>query len=286
MEKLLSVGMSTYDDYDGVYFSIQALRMYHDICNTNEVEFVVIDNNPESPHGKEVKNLLENKLKGKYIPYTEKPSSFNKYKVPDYAEGKYVLIIDSHVLIEKGGIDNLLNYYKENPNCKDLVQGPLWYDDLCSISTHFDPVWRGHMYGIWATNKEAYDAGKPFEIPMQGMGLCSFEKANWVGVNPRFYGFGAEEGYISEKFRQNGGKNVCLPNLKWNHRFGRPAGVKFRLCLEDRVWNYFVGHLELFKDPDHPMIKEVYDYFKDKLPAGRIDRILSKALDKECVSWQ
>ncbi len=28
-KKKLTIGMATYDDYDGVYFSIQALRLYH-----------------------------------------------------------------------------------------------------------------------------------------------------------------------------------------------------------------------------------------------------------------
>ncbi len=37
MSKLLTIGMSVYDDFDGVYFTMQALRMYHDICKANEV---------------------------------------------------------------------------------------------------------------------------------------------------------------------------------------------------------------------------------------------------------
>lgn len=27
--KALAIGMATYDDYDGVYFSVMALRLYH-----------------------------------------------------------------------------------------------------------------------------------------------------------------------------------------------------------------------------------------------------------------
>lgn len=280
---ILSVGMSTYDDYHGVYFTIQALRMYHNICDTSDVEFIVIDNNPESPQGKQTKKFIES-IKQKYIPYTEKVSSFNKYKIPDHANGKYILIMDSHVLLEQNGIYNLLNYYKNNPNCKNLIQGPLWYDNLKNISTHFDPIWRGDMYGIWATNKVAYEKGEPFEIPMQGMGMLSFEKSAWGGINKNFLGFGAEEGYIAEKFRQWGGKNLCLPNLKWNHRFGRPEGAKFRLNLEDRVWNYFIGWLEIYEDQNHQMIKDIYNHFKEKLPKGRIDIILEKAVNKES-SW-
>lgn len=274
--KLLTIGMSTFDDFEGVFFSVQALRMYHDICNTDEVEFVILDNNPKSKEGEETKNFIQG-INQKYIEYTGNPSTFNKYKIPDYSSGKYVLIIDSHVLIEQNGINNLLNYYKQNTDCKDLIQGPLWYNDLKHISTHFEETWRGHMYGIWATDNDNYNLGLPFEIPMQGMGLLSFEKTAWGGINNNFIGFGGEEGYIAEKFKQWGGKNICLPNLKWMHRFGRPRGAPYRLTLEDRVWNYFIGWLELYDDVEHQKIKDIYNHFKNELPPNRIDSIFEKA---------
>jgi hypothetical protein len=278
-KKLLTIGMSTYDDYDGVFFSIQALRMYHQLCNTNYVEFIVLDNNPTSIYGQECKKFVNGQQNMKYIEYGEKPSSFNKYKIVDYSDGKYVLIIDCHVLIQRDGIANLITYFNNNPDCKNLVQGPLLYDDLNNVSTHFDPRWSGDMYGVWATNSELYESGdgEPFDIPMQGMGLCAFEKSAWMGINPSFRGFGGEEGYIAEKFRKNGGRNICLPSLKWNHRFGRPSGVKYPLILEDRIWNYFVGWLEITRDPEHQMIKDIYEYFKNKIPSGSIDNIFNSA---------
>lgn len=276
MSKLLSIGMSTFDDYDGVFFTIESLRLYHDLCNTNEVEFIVLDNNPSGKHSECLKGLV-NAIKGKYIPYDEKPSSFNKYKVVDHADGKYVMIVDCHVLLVPNSITYLMQYFNDNPNCKDLVQGPLLYDDLVNYSTEFFPQWRGHMYGTWHTNREAYERGKPFEIKLQGMGLCAFEKSNWPGINQHFKGFGAEEGYIAEKFRQNGGKNICIPQLKWVHRFGRPEGVKYRLILEDRIWNYFIGWLEITRDPEHEMIKSTYEHFKDLIPKGSIDNIFNQA---------
>jgi len=275
--KLLTIGMATYDDYNGVYFSVQALKMYHKICGSKDVEIVVLDNNPKSKHGEEIKSFITNWAKEKYVPYEEKSSSFNKYKIVDYAEGKYVLIIDSHVLLKQGAIDHLLEYYNKNPNCKDLVQGPLVYDDLKHYSTEFSPQWRGEMYGIWHTNEKDYEAGIPFEIKLQGMGLCSFERQNWPGISPHFKGFGAEEGYIAEKFRQNGGRNICIPQLGWVHRFGRPDGARYPLFLEDRIWNYFVGWLEITKDPEHEMIKSTYEHFKNKIPPGSIDSLLKKA---------
>jgi len=278
MSKLLTIGMATYDDFNGVYFSIQALRLYHSLCATNEVEFIVLDNNPTGKHGQGIKSLLESWVgyNSKYIPYTEKASSFNKYKIVDHATGKYVLIMDCHVLLAPNSIDVLLNYFNNNPDCKDLVQGPLWYDDLKNLSTEFKPEWRDSMYGTWHNNNEAYKLGLPFEIPLQGMGLCAFEKKNWPGISPHFKGFGAEEGYISEKFRLNGGKNICIPQLKWVHRFGRPDGVPFPLKTEDRVWNYFIGWLEITKDPNHHMVTSTYEHFKDKIP-GRIDELFTAA---------
>jgi hypothetical protein len=282
MDKLLTIGMATYDDYDGVYFTIQSLRMYHDICKSKEIEYIVLDGNPEGKHAETIKNFLKSfhHQDAIYIDNQEKTSSFDKYKIVEHASGKYILIIDCHVLIQPEGIDALLYYYLNNPECKDLIQGPLLYDDFINVSTHFDPQWRGSMYGTWSTNKEAYEKGEPFEIPMQGMGLCSFEKKYWPGINKEFKGFGGEEGYISEKFKQNGGKNICLPKLKWMHRFGRPEGTKYPLILEDRIWNYFIGWLELTKDPEHEVIKGAYEHFKDKIPAGSIDNILNLAKQK------
>ena len=44
-EKTLTIGMATYDDYDGVYFTVQALRLYHREV-ARDVAILVLDNNP------------------------------------------------------------------------------------------------------------------------------------------------------------------------------------------------------------------------------------------------
>jgi len=280
MSKLLTIGMATYDDFDGVYFTIQSLRLHHERCNTDDVEYIVLDANPEGEHGKTVKDFITGgvgKL-GKYIPYKKEiSSSFHKYDVVKYATGKYVLILDCHILLKPKAIDYLLKYYELNPNCKDLIQGPMIYDDLKNYSTQFNPTWGGDMYGQWGTNTRACELGKPFDIPMMGLGVFSCETRNWLGFNDQFKGFGGEEGYIHEKFRQNGGRTICLPQFKWMHRFGRPGGVKYPLVLEDRIWNYFLGWLELKRDPEHPMIKEIYDNFKNRIPRQNLDQIFAKA---------
>lgn len=276
-EKKLTIGMCTYDDFHGVYFSVQALRMYHNIVNTNDTEIIVVDNNPSSKHGKETKRFVESKINCRYIPMTHINSTSIKNEIFCHAEGRITICMDCHVLLVKGAIDSVLHYYSDPNNQKDLVSGPLLYDDLKSMSTHFKPVFNNHMYGVWGTDQKIHE-NKPFEIPMQGTGCFACVTEHWPSFNSRFVGFGAEEGYIHEKIRLRGGKCMCLPDFKWVHRFGRPDGVKYPLKLEDRVWNYFVGWLELYQDPGHQMIKDIYNHFKDTLPKGKIDSIFSEAL--------
>jgi glycosyltransferase involved in cell wall biosynthesis len=280
MSKLLTVGMSTYDDYDGVYFSIQALRMYHPIMTSNDVEILIIDNNPDGSHSESIKHFINHVPNGKYIPFKLKTSTAVRNEIFKNASGKYSVSMDCHVLFPCGSLESLLKYFEQNENCKNIVQGPLLYDDLKSHSTHFSPTWSSSMYGQWATDYESLDKGEPFEIPMQGLGVFACETKNWVGFNKFFKGFGGEEGYIHEKFRRFGGKAICLPQFKWVHRFARPNGVKYPLVLEDRIWNYFVGWLEITQDPNHEMIVGAYEHFKNKIPPGSIDNILEQAKQK------
>ena len=189
MNKKLTIGMATYDDFDGVYFSIQALKLYQLKGLEGQVQIIVIDNNPESKHGQEVKNFVEGWAKAKYIPFTDKKSTSVRNEVFKNASGEYTLCMDSHVMFEPNAITNLLKYYEENPNTKNLIQGPLWYDSLDSnMSSQFYPVWRANMYGIWGNNKEEMDKGEPFEIPMMGLGMFSCKTSEWQGFNKNFKG--------------------------------------------------------------------------------------------------
>lgn len=243
--KKLTIGMATYDDYDGVYFSLQALRMYHPEVQ-KKVELLVIDNHPDGPCGGPLK-ALENHLPNyRYVPAASVRGTAVRNLVFDEAEGDFVLCMDSHVFIVRRALKRLLDYFAANPDTKDLLQGPLLYDDLEQISTHFHPEWRAGMYGTWQTNEAARDPdAPPFEIPMQGLGLFACRRAAWPGFNPKFRGFGGEEGYIHEKIRRAGGRTLCLPFLRWVHRFNRPMGIPYVNTWDDRIRNYMIGFTEL-----------------------------------------
>jgi hypothetical protein len=240
----LTVGMATYRDFDGVYFTLQALRLYQDM---EGVELLVVDN-----FGCEAtRAFVEGPAGGRYIPAPQPVgTSAPRDLVFREARGEGVLCIDSHVLLAEGVLGRLKRFYREHPNCTDLLQGPLVGDDLNGLSSHCDPVWHEQMWGIWALDPRVQQQpdGEPFDIPMQGLGLFSCRRAAWPGFHPGFRGFGGEEGYIHQKFRNLGRRCLCLPWLRWVHRFGRPAGVPYPIRLKDRITNYLIGHREVGLD--------------------------------------
>ena len=270
--------MSTYDDFDGVYFSIQALRMYHRIVKQEALcEIIVIDNNPDSASGRAVADFAK-KANVKYIPFTTRTGTAVRNEIFRNASGQYTISMDCHVLFEQRAIETFLDYMHVDANQRDIVQGPLIYDNLVNFSTHFKPGWGSGMYGKWETDQESLAKGEAFDIPMQGLGVFGCKTSSWLGFNKHFRGFGGEEGYIHEKFRQAGGRSVCLPNFKWLHRFGRPLGVKYPLNMNDRIWNYYVGWLELTQDPEHQMIKDITSHFLSlNVPLTTLNKLFNEA---------
>jgi hypothetical protein len=94
----LTIGMATYHDFDGVYFTLQALRLYQDLSHT---ELLVIDN-----YGcQETQNLVQGWLKGRYIRATDVVgTAAPRELVFREARGQAVLCCDSHVLYRLAGI--------------------------------------------------------------------------------------------------------------------------------------------------------------------------------------
>jgi len=242
----LTIGMATYDDYDGVYFSLQALRLYHPEI-IEKSNFLIIDNRPDGPCAEGLKALEDTTPHYRYVPFNSySGTAASKNLVFAEANGEFVLCLDCHVFVVPGALRRLLEYFEAHPGTVDLLQGPLVHDDLATIATHFRPSWSSGMYGCWDMDERGRNPDAlPFDILMQGMGLFACRRSVWPGFNARFRGFGGEEGYIHEKFRRNGGRTLCLPFLRWMHRFRRPMGVPYINRWEDRVRNYLIGLREL-----------------------------------------
>jgi glycosyltransferase involved in cell wall biosynthesis len=266
MRPVLTIGMATYKDYDGVYFTLQSLRLHQDLRG---VELLVIDN-----FGCDAtRQFVEGWCGGRYIRYTDVIGPAGaKDRVFRAARGKAVLCIDSHVLLAPSVVARLKRYYRDHPRTCDLLQGPLLYDDLRTVASHFDPVWSGGMWGVWAIDPRAdRPRARPFAIPMQGLGLFSCRTAAWPGFNPHFRGFGGEEGYLHQKFRNRGHRCLCLPWLRWVHRF-RSDGVPYPVDWRDRIVNYLIGHREVGLDET-----PVLEHFRGLVPAEIVAAALAEA---------
>jgi len=264
---MFTVGIATYDDYSGLYFTVNSLKLYHPLVS----EVIIIDNNPGSEHGKCNEKILScssETFKIKYIKYTDKKTSFCKGEAFKYASNEYVVICDSHVLFLPDSFERLREYYLNYHKPFDFIQGPLVYDDNKTISTHLNKEWGSNFYGKWQTNKTDKEW---FEIPAQGMGVFSCKKNEWLGFNKHFTGFGGEEHYIHEKYRQNGGRCICVNHFRWIHRFSRPEGIPFPNNLEDRFRNYIIGRLELNLKYDDVILA-----FSDNLHAFNMHKIIQE----------
>lgn len=270
----LTITMATHDDYDGVYFTIQSLRLHHAL--PEGTEFLVLDNNPDSAHGQALAHYAKQVPGLRLVPVRDRMSSFVKYDALRLAAGDVILGLDCHVLLQPGFIDALMAHWRAHPESRDMVSGPLLYNDLKATSVKMEPRWRGHDYGCWGDDPAAVRAGVPFEIPMQGMGCYSLLRAQAPQVNGGFKGFGAEEWYLAEKVRQNGGRVLCHPALGWNHRFNWPKRA-FPLRLEDKVRNYYLGWLELYGTLEHPQMAEMTAHWRTVLAEERLRGIIESA---------
>ncbi|HBH54944.1 MAG TPA: hypothetical protein DDY91_23935 [Planctomycetaceae bacterium] len=274
----ITVGMAMWRDFDGVYFTVRALEMYHPELR-GQMEILVVDNNPElqgngpnpEPHlqtetpSQRVRNLMHMLPGGRYESYTERQgTAAPRDAVFQLARGNVVICIDSHVLIETGALSRTLQWLDAHPDFDGLFQGPLLYDNG-QVSTHQNPVWGGGMLGQWALDARYTGRdGEPFPIPLQGLGLFGCRRRDWLGFNPHFREFGAEEGYLHDKYRADHRPVVCLPWLAWAHRFAATGShASYPSSMRQRIKNYLIGRAELDQDLD-----DIHSHFYGVEPHG------------------
>lgn len=270
----LTIGIAAYDEFDSLFFTVQALRIYHDL---SDCEIVVVDNNPDGPAADAIKGLIRAcKSKGRYVPYRERGSCPPRDHIFTVAESPYVLVIDSHVLLLPGSIDKLLQYYRDKPDTSDLIHGALLFGMLSpKPSTHMIPEWRSEMYGRWAKDPRGENPeGEPFQIPMHGLGLFSCRKTAWPGFTNGLVGFSGGEGAIHAKFRNRGDRVLCHPGVRWVHKFVRVQGTPFHVDREEKIKNV----IRAWDDTGIDLLPMVNHYcggvgMKDSVPLVPISRM-------------
>lgn len=237
---LLTIGMASYNNPEQVWWTVQCLRMYHDLT---DCEIVVVDNAGNDA----LKNWCNSWGKGlRYYRYTEKRGTAPaKNRVFEIAKGDFVLCMDSHVMLTPNAVSDLKKFIQWVPGLPHLFHGPMYYDDIELMIDRMNGGWATHFFGKWGENLKEISS-TPYEIPAHGMGLFGAFRQHWLKFNPEFIGFGGEEHYIHEKYRQAGHKILLLPFLRWLHRFhDQVSATTYPNVLEERLRNYEIGHDEL-----------------------------------------
>lgn len=248
-----TIGMATFNNFDETFFTIQSLRFHHAEV-IDRFEIVVVDNSPNSIDGRAIKSLIEGRVRpnGRYVPFPKPVGSCPpRGHLFDVAVGRFVCCIDSHVLLMPGALAKLVEFFDENPECDDLLHGPLVSNfGLHRLeATHMRPVWRSEMFGCWAVDERGKDPdGEPFEIPQHGLGLFAARRESWLRFHADFNGFSGGEGYLHEKYRQAGRRTLCLPGVRWSHKFSRPNGIPHNPKRTDKIRNHMIGWTSLGVD--------------------------------------
>lgn len=292
----LTVGMATYEDFDGVFFTIEAIVLYHPEV-LDDITFVVVDNHPEGSVAEHLKRLEHKVPRLRYVPFRGWRGTAVRDLIFREATSEHVVCVDSHVLLRPGALGAITRHLDDHPD--DFVHGPLLHEDGSPHSTHFVAEWGDGMYGRWSRDARPFDAEAPaFEIEMSGLGIFACRRDRWPGLNPRFRGFGGEEGYLHEKVRRGGGRVVCLPAAGYVHRFARPSGPPYHNAWHDRIRNYLIGWSELGLDTgeieDHfrallgedvaaPMLREIHA--EQASAVAFFDGIMCLQLDEHADEW-
>lgn len=185
MKPILTIGMATHCDFAGVWMTIQSVRndfiVKNQIDLLNKIQFVVIDNSPETESGRNTANYIEHVKKtnptSKYVKFTDvEGTSVPRNLVFKHADSDYVVCMDSHLSVYPGSIQKLIEYYEQNPDDNDMLSGAIVYDGM-SFNTHFNNQWRSEMWGTWGS---AWKLGDQLFTVIQESGLCVFKSLTFA----------------------------------------------------------------------------------------------------------
>ncbi len=251
---LLTIGMATYDDHPGTWFTLTLL--HHQLIQLgrrDDVQLLLVDNKPDSPTSATLRTLCQD-LGAKYVPQAS-PVGTGPARERIFAEavGEWVEVMDSHVWQPDYVRPRLFDFITNNSS-PDFWQGvcrrsKLWqpgYQRRAIAWTHWDGRWGefGRIVIKPGSGEPAFVDQAPFEIPYGGLGWFLCRRDAWLGFHPEFRGFGVE-GYLQDKWRAAGRKCWCLPFADWVHCFQPPGRAIRPNHWVDRSWNYLLYHRDL-----------------------------------------
>jgi hypothetical protein len=95
MKPTISIAMATHTDFYGVFSTVQALRMYHDLT---DCEIIVLDNASDNQHGRDTRQFIEN-IQGTGVPISyhtlegDTGTSRTRHHLFELAKGELVVVV-------------------------------------------------------------------------------------------------------------------------------------------------------------------------------------------------
>ncbi len=233
---VLTVGSSTLLDFHGVLYTFAALRTFHGDFG-GKVEFLLADNHPEptsrlrgckecdrlgkdgpvcSACRKAVEDMeaVARQEGARYFRWAEKQGTYpGKNRLKHEARGKWVLTMDSHVMLSPFALERCLEVIEANPESDDFYHFPNLFKgangrpaavdhrNLDWIYRAGDKSERGSVYG-WT--KEANKAGEPYPIAAMITSCYLLRRKAWFsakGYDPILGNYGGWEGPLQLKWR-------------------------------------------------------------------------------------
>lgn len=268
----LTLGMACFNGFAKTALTANAIRMSSDMRN---VEFVFSDNNPDSPAGEDLRDLV-GKMRGGMGTENVQYYAFNEYvgtagprqKVFELATGEITACMDNHVLFYPNLTQRLRTIFGGGKHDKDLVSGPIVYYGMDTMSTHFNPFWRGEMHGVWADAfacKCKRTKITPLESPIGQTQFLSLPQAlepaepcpNCRASFDQFVPWVGRDNYLRSKgwdlFGRMPGESLEVPG----------QGLGFFAC-KTKAWPGFNPHLRGFGG------EELYIHEKIRRNGGRV----------------
>lgn len=173
-------GMAHIEDFDGVYFSVQHLRLLHpDLMRDSQL--IVVHNGPHTAQSQAVEAFVRHKAAGgfrsaKFIHLSDPiGTSAPRNRVFAESDAECTWQMDCHVLPIPGALHAADEFFLSRPDSRDILTGPLLLDSFRQVHTHFDPVWRDEMWGTWGTAWQCRcGAGVPVSAQRGPDGLTRF----------------------------------------------------------------------------------------------------------------
>jgi hypothetical protein len=149
----MSIGMPVHTDFDGPLFTCLNILM----TNRGPFEINVVDNNPTAKESESLRKALKTmggnpRVQINYHEYTAKMgTAAPKNECVRVASCPHTVVCDSHIAPLPGVLDRLADFWSKNPDCPDLIQGPILLYNLVDMHTHFNDSWGSGSWGQWGS---------------------------------------------------------------------------------------------------------------------------------------